>query len=51
MGISMGEVLKATRLTRNGRVMDATHLIRRMLGLGKPTPKKESLQTNPADVA
>ena len=51
MGISMSEVLKATGLTRNGRVMDATRLIRRALGLETPSPKRDQPQKIPTIVA
>ncbi len=51
MGISMSEVLRATGLTRSGRVFDATRLIKRMLGLEKPGPRKEPFQSTRPDVA
>ena len=51
MGISMNEVLKATGLTRSGRVMDATRLIKRMLGLEQPSPSKEPFPSAPSGSA
>ena len=51
MGISMSEVLRATGLTRSGRVMDATRLIKRMLGLERPGSRKEPFQPTPPDSA
>ena len=48
MATLLRKVLRATRLTRQGRVMDATRLIRRALGLDKPSPQEDPRQTMPA---
>ena len=48
MPISMSEVLKATQLTRLGRVLDATQLIRRTLGLDRQGYRQAPPQTIPA---
>ena len=47
--MSLVDILKATQLTRGGRLMDATRLIQSALGLGKPPRAHAAAARNAAD--